>query len=270
MKIILLGDSITQGLGSKKINFHQELKRLLDSGDDVINMAMTGTTIDYVNTIYSDILAENPDYVVILYGNVDAMLKPSRTGKVFCHLPKRFKMNDGAMLLPRPFYSHSMLKSIGQHIENCFRTIFRNIVIMVDGTEQWMPLNQYVEHYKNICDDLRKQGIRIVICSTVYIDDKYFNGTNNEYICYNKWLKDYTDNNGYIFIDLYHMFETLIKKDGWDKYYNKDHFHPNGEGYALMAAQIANVFPNRCVEDRKQETGYEKDHAKSHIILHKS
>lgn len=35
------------------------------------------------------------------------------------------------------------------------------------------------------------------------------------------------------------MFETEVKSNGWDNAYNKDHFHPNGLGYKLMAKVIA-------------------------------
>ena len=45
--VYLLGDSITQGLGSKKVNFTGELADLLGEGYEIVNLAYTGTTIDY-------------------------------------------------------------------------------------------------------------------------------------------------------------------------------------------------------------------------------
>lgn len=45
--VYLLGDSITQGLGSKKINFTDELACLLGSNYEIVNLAQTGTTIEY-------------------------------------------------------------------------------------------------------------------------------------------------------------------------------------------------------------------------------
>ena len=48
---VLLGDSITQGLGSKKINFTENLNSLLGDGFHVDNMALTGTTISYAQKI---------------------------------------------------------------------------------------------------------------------------------------------------------------------------------------------------------------------------
>ena len=46
--VYLLGDSITQGLGSKKVNFTGKLADLLGEGYEIVNLAYTGTTIDYI------------------------------------------------------------------------------------------------------------------------------------------------------------------------------------------------------------------------------
>lgn len=45
--IYLLGDSITQGLGSKKLNFTGVLAKLLGKNYRIVNLAYTGTTISY-------------------------------------------------------------------------------------------------------------------------------------------------------------------------------------------------------------------------------
>lgn len=244
MKVVLLGDSITQGLGSRKINFTDELRKQLSQADLVENLALTGTVIDYVKSILPQIVEAQPDYAVILYGNVDAMLKPSRTGKIFKKLPYRFTMNNGSMLLPRPFYSAAWHKNIGQHLENGMRTILRNLVFKVDGTEQWMPLEQYQKHYIDVCSVLCTEGIRPVVCSTVFIDDHLFPGSEKEYLQYNKWMSEYAGNNGFQYIDLFTSLKDSVMRDGWSKYYNCDHFHPNENGYLIIAKKIAEALKN--------------------------
>lgn len=90
----LLGDSITQGLGSKKVSFVDELARLLGDGFEVINLAYTGTTIAYGMKLLNEgkIAAEDGRSVcVILYGNVDAQIRPSRSGMVFPRIPKHYQ-----------------------------------------------------------------------------------------------------------------------------------------------------------------------------------
>ena len=244
MKVVLLGDSITQGLGSWRINFTDELKKSLSQDDIVENLALTGTVIDYVKTILPQIVEARPDYAVILYGNVDAMLKPSRTGKIFKKLPHRFTMNNGSMLLPRPFYSAKWHKNIGQHLENGMRTILRNLIFKVDGTEQWMPLEQFQKHYIDVCSALCNEGIKPIICSTVFIDDRMFPGSEKEYLQYNKWMLDYAENKGFKYIDLFTSLKDSVRHDGWPQYYNCDHFHPNENGYLIIAKEIARALKN--------------------------
>ena len=58
------------------------------------------------------------------------------------------------------------------------------------------------------------------------------------------------------YIDMWSLFETEVNVNGWDNSYNKDHFHPNGTGYVLMAKAIAEVI-NRyeyknCTSDNRK------------------
>lgn len=238
MKIVLLGDSITQGLGSKKINFVYELLNLLGNNIEIVNFAKSGTTIKYVDNIISLILEkEKPDCVISLYGNVDAQIKPNRNGKIFNKIPRRFRLCNGSMILPRPFYSRNFYKRIIQKVENILRTIFRKMIYYFDGVEQWIELNEFEMRFCKIKQTLNNCNIDFFACSTVFIDDNLFPGSNNEYIKFNKIIKKNILETYYI--DIYNPLKEKIEKDGWESIYNYDHFHPNGEGYCLMAQIIA-------------------------------
>lgn len=245
MKIILLGDSITQGLGSKKVNFVKALEERLGDKYAIVNFAMTGSTIHYANEIAGRIIEENPKLVINLYGNVDAQLRVNREGLLFKHLPGRFGSPNGSMILPRPFYSHIWYKSLLQHIENGIRTIFRNLIYRVDGTEQWVPLAEFKVCYERLSQTLMTQGIPMMVCSTVYIDDKLFPGSQEQYQVYNSFLKQYAIENSMAYIDFYNLLKRMVEKEGWKKYYNHDHFHPNGTGYLVMAKKIAETIGTR-------------------------
>jgi len=241
MKIILLGGSITQGLGSKKINFLDELTKLIPNAN-ILNWAHTGTTIDYALSLLPKIFQEKPDYVVVLYGNTDAQIKPNRRGKIFSHLPKRFQGGNGSMILPRPFYSHKWYKYIFQKIENLLRTIFRKFIYMIDGTEQWVSLPLFCEQYKNLCFSLKDKDISVLCCSTVYIDDNFFPGSNVQYQKYNKEICNQLRLK---FLDIYTLFKEDVQNNGWEKSFNCDHFHPNGNGYKLMAKWLADIIMHK-------------------------
>ena len=261
MKIILLGDSITQGLGSKKVNFTEELSNLCCQ-DQIVNMALTGTTITYASERLNIFLEEKPEIVIILYGNVDAQLKPSRTGHIFKMLPSRFAHADGSMLLPRPFYSHTWYKNWGQHIENWMRTIFRKLIYLIDGTEQWVSITEFIDEYRFVCKSFRDHDIRVICCSTVAIDEKLFPGSNAEYIKYNDKIKEIAEELGCIYLDIYARFNSLIMNEGWKGFYNYDHFHPNGKGYQLMAKWIYEGI-ERLKEGGFQENEYGENRKES-------
>ena len=237
MKIVLLGDSITQGLGSKKINFTGELQALR-CVDTIINMAMTGTTIEYAYEHLNEVINEKPDIVIILYGNVDAQIRPNRNGRIFKLLPPRFAHKDGSMLLPRPFYSKNWYKNKGQHIENIMRTVFREVIYVVDGKEQWLYLKKFGKLYTDVCTILKNNNIKVICCSTVYIDEELFCGSNEEYKKYNQCIYKISLNCEFSYLDLYNNLKKLVEEYGWYKIYNYDHFHPKGFGYKKMALWI--------------------------------
>lgn len=246
--VYLLGDSITQGLGSKKVNFTTELARSLGDGYKIVNLAYTGTTIAYALELLDKgrIASEgHRPLCVILYGNVDAQIRPSRTGRVFSHIPKRFQ--GGGMLMPRPFYSSSLSKRAGQMADNAARKFFASLIKAIDGTEQWVSRESFKEQYELLLDRLLKKGVRPIACSCIYIDGKLFPGTPDEYVAFNESIYCSAARRNIPFIDIWSLFEAEVKKNGWDRAYNKDHFHPNGIGYGLMADKIAAEVKEKCL-----------------------
>ena len=238
-RVVLLGDSITQGLGSKKINFTEELQNLLGKNYLVDNMALTGTTIYYVEKIMENILEKKPEYVVIIYGNVDAQIRPSRKGRIFMHLPKRFQGNG--MLMPRPFYSHKFFEKFGQKVENIARLFFSKLIYTIDGTEQWVDLESFSVIYKKIVKILKEKEINIIACSTVFIDENKFPGSLEQYELFNLNIRKIAEEEMIEYIDLYSELKKAVSSEKWDKFYCFDHFHPNEGGYKIIADQISKV-----------------------------
>lgn len=238
-RVVLIGDSITQGLGSKKINFTGELQSLLGDEFYVDNMALTGTTIEYAKTIVQAILDKKPDAVVIIYGSVDAQIRPNRKGYVFSHIPGRFQKSG--MLMPRPFYSHSWYKKIGQKIDNGMRWIFSKLIYCIDGTEQWVDLEVFKEIYREVVLAFLEEKIKVVICSTVFIDEKKFHGSLMQYKYFNEELQKMAQEFQVKYVDLFSLLEKAVQTDGgWKKFYCDDHFHPNAGGYKIIARTLSN------------------------------
>lgn len=252
-RVYLLGDSITQGLGSKRVNFENELSWLLGEDCEVVNLALTGTTIDYSLHLLNEnkIVPSNHGRTVcvVLYGNVDAQIRPNHMGRIFPHIPKRYQ--GGGMLMPRPFYSRSLRKSVGQHLDNAFRKALAFLIKAVDGTEQWVTVDSFSDMYGRLLENLQGLGLGIVCCSCVYIDEVLFRGSPEQYELFNERIRAASSERELPYVDLYDLFRCCVEKDGWDSVYNKDHFHPNGRGYQLMARAIAEPLL-RCAAGEKR------------------
>lgn len=141
--------------------------------------------------------------------------------------------------MPRPFYSRSPVKCLGQHIDNLQRKLYAGLIKLVDGTEQWMPIEQFAAHYAELLDRLHAMGFRAVPCSCVYIDGGLFPGTPEQYERYNRRIAELAGERALPCIDFYGLFREKVEAAGWGSCYNEDHFHPNGDGYRLMAEIIA-------------------------------
>lgn len=94
MRLTIIGDSISQGLGRKHYNYCNELKCFFEQETkqnlDITNLAITGKTILYANEIADKIKDTNPDIILIFLGSVDAMVRPQKRF-LWNFLPNRYK-----------------------------------------------------------------------------------------------------------------------------------------------------------------------------------
>ena len=88
---------------------------------------------------------------------------------------------------------------------------------------------------------MREITQRIVLVSTVYIDDRYFLNSSQEYEKFNTIIEKLASDNKFEFVDIYSEMRNTVNAEGWDSIYLKDHFHPNKKGYQLIAKKISNA-----------------------------
>lgn len=233
MKIVIFGDSISEGIGQRKNNYVLPLQSLLEKKIgkvEICNKAHTGTTVKYMADIMNE--EEVFDFAIIGYGNVDAMLRPDLSHKpnLYKYLPSRYKQNG--MLNPRPYYSHVWYKKAIQHIDSAVRWNLNRLLLSIQGTTTWVSEQEFRIIYKECIERLVQNKCKVILLSTVKVKDRYFPGTNKMYSRYNDIINNFSEQyeNCY-FIDLYNKLD----KPG---YFFADGFHPNEKGYSKMAQYI--------------------------------
>lgn len=231
MKIAILGDSISEGIGSKKVNYAEVINSKLDNCI-IKNYAVTGTTISYVHEIKREIIDFNPDYIIVFYGNVDAMPRVNIKSKINLYnlLPNRYKRNG--MLNPRALYTKKKPKRYFQIIDSIFRTNINKILIKIQGYYQWVNIEDFRLKYENFIQEFSET--KLILISTVTIDERWFPFCDQEYKKYNKVINTLAKKYNCEFIDIYNIFSNYSYKE----VYLSDNFHPNKNGYNIIANEI--------------------------------
>ena len=234
MKIVIYGDSISEGIGKRKNNYCNQLKCLLLEkfpSVEIKNLAHTGTTITYLKELLEN-SCNIADVTIIAYGNVDAMLRPDINHKpnYYSFLPSRYKQNG--MLNPRPYYSKKWYKNFFQHCDSIIRCTLNKLLLKLQGETTWISEKEFYEIYCPCIRKIKKNGCsRIVLLSTVKVSDRFFPGTNEKYEIFNKIIKNIAIEEQCTYIDLYN--NLINEEDFYD-----DKFHPNTLGYEKIASLI--------------------------------
>lgn len=237
-KVHIFGDSISSGIGSLMVNYTSILAKLLPDIYEIENHSLTGTTVKYCIEEVDKYSYDDGDWVIVFYGNVDAQIRPNTKGRIFSYIPKRYK--QGGMLIPRPLYSQNWKKRLLEYFDNFTRKILNFFVVTFDGYEQWVGIDDFTLTYNAIVNKLKQHTTNIVLVSTVYLDEKYFPNSNNEYEQFNEAIVDISRKYGTYYVDLYGVIKNHIEKTGeWESFYLKDHFHPNTKGYEIIAELFA-------------------------------
>lgn len=253
MKIVFLGDSITEGIGSRKVTYVNDIRNYYQSNKsiEVINLGMSGTTIHYAESIIEKVNGLNPNIIVIMYGNVDVQehydLSKNRFGLVSL-TPRRYK-EIKSMLNPRPFISQKPIKKQLDYLDDFYRKVWRWVIVKTQGTIQFVSPKEYEKIYRHICNEF--DNSKIVICSTIYPDEKIYHKNNIQNYCHvNEMMRNIaSDSSKRIFVDLYDFLRKQVELNGWDSVYYRDHFHPNIDGNQVIARELEKVLDNMLNEN---------------------
>ncbi|MGG0750483.1 SGNH/GDSL hydrolase family protein [Priestia megaterium] len=233
MKIAVIGDSISEGIGRQKQNYCNLLEDKFKSYE-FKNFSLTGTTIKYALDKKEEIISYRPDILIMCYGQVEALTRPNPATFAYKMIPKRYK--GLGMIDPRALYTSKYPQRIFQKIDSFIRYNLKKILIHLFGYIQWVEIEEFERLYKKFINDIKPHIKYIVVLSTVNINDKYFPSCTNQFLQYNKVINKISSESKLVFIDIYKELSLY----SYDEVFLEDHFHPSIKGYDVISNLITN------------------------------
>lgn len=120
------------------------------------------------------------------------------------------------------------------------------VVVILAGTNDIagntgpMNVEQVEGNLASMADLAKANGIRVVLCSVMPVNDYYRPQTGQrspeKIVAINTWMKDYAAKNGNVYLDYYSAMldeQKMLKKE-----ITGDGLHPNDTGYALIEPMV--------------------------------
>ena len=253
MHVVLVGDSIAEGLGVAGRAYADVLGEILrrDGADvRVTNLARSARQIGETAGLLPETVALRPDVVVIAHGVTEGIVRP-RTAALRL-VPPRWRRIG--WLDPRPYYSRRPGKRAYQKAESAIRWRVKNLLIGVYGGA---TLTSAPDFERTLADTvetlLRQTGARIVLLTPGGIDGRFYPGSPASLRGSGESIERVALNarqNGRVTVC---RLAGLL--DEWGDFLD-DHFHPNAVGHARIAQRAGR--DTGCPEDSKRPQPYER------------
>ena len=235
VKIVVLGDSIAEGLGVKNASYGELLcAELIATGRpaSLLNLAHTGYQISDSLKLTEKMIEGNPDIVIISHGITEALIRPKQKAMRF--VPRRWRQKG--WLDPRPYFSRKPFKRLYQKMESALRWRWKVFLIRVAGGEAWMAQSEFEKNLSELLYiALNKTSAVIILMTPPELDEKFFPGSpqslQNYRNCLCQTVMTLQETKRVLVCDIANDLEK------WGDFFD-DHFHPNTKGHAKIAAKL--------------------------------
>ena len=171
----------------------------------VDNEGIGGNRADQADSrLNNDVLAKNPDIVIVQFGINDARFNRGSSG------PSKLALNEAEQYGP-----DGVLGGGDDH-----------------PNAAW---GNYIDHMNNVVDALLAEGIKIVLMTPNKILDTHENFSSARTDLYAQAIRDIAAAKGTELIDIAQHFEDYGEINGGYDNLLLDALHPNGDGHALVA-----------------------------------
>jgi hypothetical protein len=281
---VFLGDSLTEGIGSKRISYVSELVKLLRRGDTgsvhelrfrtldlstrrdlghfnaaaffdqdewkegravwIVNLASEGTTILDDARRIGLIASLRPRRVVVLRGPLETIVRPSPVAAASWLRWVPRSWRGYAALDPRCYFSSAWWRRTKQRLVDRAKQFVRMRLLRQSGAPL-LSNDEFRIAMAQLLGGLAESGAEVVILALPWVSDQIFPGTARLASERNELLRGTCARVGAKFLD---WPESLAKESNLA--FCRDGFHPSEFGARLMAEWL---FENLASSDRDRQ-----------------
>ena len=268
---VFLGDSLTEGVGSKRISHVTELvKELRASGDAnvhefrlrqidadfnrqidfnvaglidvdaeqsssdlwVWNLACEGQTIESDFGWLPLIATLRPELVVIFRGSLESIIRPAMVADKDWPWWVPQSWRGYAAMDPRCYFSTTWSRKAKQSSVDALKQRARLKLLSLRQGKPLIDVEEFASHQIELLKRLRALGTRVLVLGLLPVDEARFPGSPAQFKTVNARLKEIAAAEGVEF------FDWASSLNGGDFFY-RDGFHPNPAGSNALAKILA-------------------------------
>lgn len=264
---VFLGDSLTEGVGSKRIShvtefakqmravaganvhefrlrhvendFHREIDfnvaGLMNVDGDqnpsdlwLWNLASEGQTIDSDRRWLPLIAALRPELVVIFRGSLESIIRPAMVVDGDWPWWVPRAWRGYAAMDPRCYFSTTWWRKVKQSSVDALKQRVRLKLLKLRPGKPLLDLERFAAYQSELLKRLRELGTRVIVLGLLPVDETQFPGSREQFQTVNARLKQIAEAEGAEFVD------WASSLSGEELFY-RDGFHPNAAGADALA-----------------------------------
>lgn len=235
MRVVLIGDSIAQGLGVQGRSYGELvsdwIRACYTSDVTFMNFAQSGMQLYESKNRLGEIVDSDPSIVIIAHGITEAIIRPK--DNALHVVPQRWR--KPGWMDPRPYFSRRRLRRLGQIMESALRWRIKVLLIRMFGGMTWGDPSIFENDLqKFVSNVLNLTHARVLFLTHCGIDERYFPGSLQSLNIYAKKIYQVCDNFNSTRVKVCNVTNVCLK---WDDFFS-DHFHPNVNGHVRIAHEI--------------------------------
>ena len=264
---VFLGDSLTEGVGSKRVshvtalvkqlrlsggaNVHEFRLRQIDADFNrqidfnvaglmnvdadrkssdlwLWNLACEGQTIDSDFGWLPLIAGLRPELVVIFRGSLESIIRPAMVADGDWPWWVPHSWRGYAAMDPRCYFSTTWPRKVKQSSVDALKQRARLKLLNATPGKPLLDLEKFASYQTELLKRLAALGTRVLVLGLLPVDEARFPGSSAQFKTVNARLKQVADAEGAEF------FDWALSLNGGDFFY-RDGFHPNAAGAEALA-----------------------------------